>query len=87
MVVYLSDVAFSFQDRIIRAYENDGTVYNLPHRAILMVKSNMQIGTEDLSTLSEVDVFYDKKEKKNYVDTEYLIDAKIIEDYLIQAAY
>lgn len=80
-------VAFDFWDRIIRTYENDGTKYNFPHRAVLLTKDNMQIGTEAVGTLSEIDAFYDKKDKTNYVDTAYAIDAKVIEDYLVQLAY
>lgn len=80
-------VAFDFWDRIIRAYESDGTKYNLPHRAVLLTKENTQVGTESIGTLSEIDAFYDKKDKTNYVDTAYSIDAKIIEDYLVQVAY
>ena len=80
-------VAFEFWDRMIRAYENNGTIYNLPHRAVLLTKNNTQIGTEAVGTLSEIDAFYDRKSKKNYVDTVYDIDAKIIEDYLVQLAY
>lgn len=80
-------IAFSFWDRIIRAFEDNGTTYNLPHRAVLLTKENMQIGTEEVGNLSEIDVFYHRKDKKNYVDTAYKIDVKIIEDEMIQAAY
>lgn len=80
-------VSFEFWDRIIRGYEDNGTTYNLPHRAVLLTKDNTQVGTEEVANLSEIDVFYDRKEKKNYVDTAYKIDAKIIEDELVQVAY
>ena len=80
-------VAFDFWDRIIRAYEDNGTTYNLPHRAVLLTKENMQVGTEAIGNLSEIDVFYHRKDKKNYVDTAYRIDVKIIKDENIQVAY
>lgn len=80
-------VSFEFWDRIIRAYESDGTKYNLPHRAVLLVKENTKVGTEDVSNLSEMAAIYDPVTKLNHIDTQYAIDAKIIEDYLVQVAY
>jgi hypothetical protein len=78
---------FQFWDRIIRTYESDGTKYNLPHRAVLLTKENMQVGTEDVANLSEMATIYDPIKKDMHLDTAYDIDAKIIEDYLVQAAY
>jgi hypothetical protein len=80
-------IPFQFLDRHIRAYENNGTKVNQPHRAIFTTKSNLQIGTEETSGLSELEPFYDKKTKQYIVDYGFNIDAKIAEDYLIMAAY
>lgn len=78
---------FQFWDIIIREFYDDGAKYYLPHRALLFPVTNIQVGTEEAGTLSEMDVFYDKKSKQNILDTQYDLDAKVIEDYLIQAAY
>ena len=80
-------IGFQFWDRIIREFYSDGTKYFLPHRAVLIVKENMQVGTEEVSNLGEMDSIYDPVTKLNHLDTMYNIDAKIIEDYKIQAAY
>lgn len=80
-------ISFDFWDRIIREHFSDGTKFFLPHRALLSVKSNVQIGTEQESNLKEMDSIYDNVTKKNHLDTMYDIDAKIVEDYKIQAAY
>lgn len=80
-------VSFEFWDRMIEDNFDDGTVFFLPHRALLLTKSNMQIGTEEEGTLTEMDVIYDPTTKKNHLDTSYDLDAKIIEDYKIQAGY
>ncbi len=80
-------IAFQFWDRIIRAYENTGAAYYLPHRAVMLTRENTQIGTEAESTFSEFNIFYDQKSEKNYLRTKYDVDAKIIEDYLVQLAY
>jgi len=80
-------IGFQFWDRIIRTYESDGTVWFLPHRAILTVKTNTQVGTCEVANLSEMASIYDPVTKLNHLDTAYSIDAKIIEDYLVQVAY
>lgn len=77
----------SVWDRIIKAYFNNGTTYYLPHRAIMYPKSNLRIGTEEESGFSEVGIFYDQTTKKTNFDFQFDIDAKIIEDNLIQVAY
>lgn len=44
-------IPFQFLDRHIRQYENNGTAWNQPHRALFTTKSNLQIGTEEVATL------------------------------------
>lgn len=80
-------IGFQFWDRIIRTYYDNGTTYYLPHRALLLTKENTQVGTEEAATFSEFDSIYDPVTKKNYLRTEYNIDAKVVLDYLVQAAY
>jgi len=80
-------IPFQFLDRHIRDYQNNGTKYNQPHRAIFTTKSNLQIGTEQTSNLGELNPFYDPKSKQYIVDFSFNLDAKIAEDYLIMAAY
>jgi hypothetical protein len=79
--------AFDFWDRMINSYQNNGTKWNLPHRAVLTTIENIQIGTEEETNLAELDPFYDKSTKLYNVDFGYNLDAKVIEDYKIQAAY
>ena len=79
--------SFNLWDRIIRSYYSNGTVYHLPHRALLVTPTNLQIGTEEVTAMSGMDVFNDKKSKKNFIDFAFNIDAKVVLDYEIQAAY
>ena len=79
--------SFNLWDRIIRSYYSNGTVYYLPHRALLVTPTNLQVGTEEVSAMSGMDVFNDKKSKKNFIDFAFNIDAKVVLDYEIQAAY
>ena len=78
---------FSFWDRIIKAYYDNGTTYFKPHRAILVNPVDLQIGTEGGTQLDELDVFYDKDSKKTKIDFAFSIDAKFIRDYAVQLAY
>lgn len=39
-----------------------------PHRAILAKRSNLLIGTSETEALASFDMFYDKKDKKIYID-------------------
>ena len=74
-------------DRIIRTYFSDGTKWELPHRAVYTTKTNLGIGTEEVANFSEIDTFYDKKTKTWNMDSEYNIDAKVIDDSMVQLAY
>jgi hypothetical protein len=80
-------IALNFWDRYINSYQNNGTKWYRPHRAVLTTKSNIQIGCEEESNLSELDPFYLKKEKQFVVDFAFNMDAKVVEDYLVQLAY
>jgi len=82
--------AFSFWDRMIQGYQRTIATelnYYLPHRAILTTKSNLAFGTEEESNLSEVDVVFDKKDKKTDFDFGANLDAKVLQNYMVQVAY
>lgn len=68
-------------------FEDNGTTFNKPHRAILAPISNIPIITSDNESLSNFASFYDKVSRKHYIDVAFYIDAKVIEEYAIGAAY
>jgi len=74
-------------DNNIKAYQYNGTSYNLPNRAILTVKENIPVGTVAESDLTALDSFYDKVTKKNYIDFDLKLDVKHLLDYMTVAAY
>ena len=74
-------------DRNIAGFFDNGVKLHKPHRAVLTVKDNIQLGIEDEASLTTLDPFYDKKTKKFFVDTLFKMDAKIIEDHLVQVAH
>jgi len=74
-------------DRTIDQYQDNGTKWNLPHRAVLTIKENIPVATYAKEDLEKLDVFYDKYKKVNVIDAVYTIDAKHLEPYLTVAAY
>ena len=74
-------------DETIRTYFDNGTKWNLPHRALLTTPDNIPIGTPSTEMLGSLDSFYDRKDKKNYVDAEIMVDIQLLEDYMAVAAY
>lgn len=80
-------VKMDIWDRVIKAYEDNGTTLNLPHRAVLSTPSNLRIGTVAQDDFGKVEAFYDMYHKVNVIDGVYSIDAKHLENYLTVAAY
>ena len=74
-------------DRTIAAYQNNGTKFNLPHRIVYSVKSNLPIGTLDQNEFKELSVWYDKTDRKVYTENIFSLDAKALEGYFISVAY
>lgn len=74
-------------DANIRAYQDNGTKWNLPHRAVLTVKENIPVGTLSTEDLSKIESWYEKKDKANYIDFDLKLDAKHLLPYLTVAAY
>lgn len=74
-------------DRTIRTYMDNGTVYNLPNRAILADINNIPIGTSDTESFKEFRSFYDFKTKTHLIDVAYRIDQKNLLEYNIASAY
>ena len=74
-------------DSVIEGYQDNGTKYNMPHRALLTSPSNIPIGVVSQEDLENVESFYDKVTKKNYMDFALKMDVKFLEPYLAVAAY
>lgn len=74
-------------DRNIRASFDTGAKYYLPHRILLGPVSNIPIGTSNESDMSNMDMFYDRTDKKHYSDVAFYIDCKLLENYLAAVAY
>jgi hypothetical protein len=71
-------------DQWIRAYENNGTTLNNPHRVVYTTKSNLNIGMACTSLFENVNSFYDPRSRYNRIEAIDAFDAKIIDDNLLQ---
>lgn len=80
-------VNLAFVSRELDAYYNNGTVIFRPHRAIFSTPENLQVGTLATDDFGTVDAFYDRTLKTNFIDGVYSLDAKMMQLYLIAAAY
>lgn len=74
-------------DRNIKAYHDLGSTYYLPHRLILTKLTNIPIGTSDEESLNRFDSYYDRRDRKHYMDAAYKLDLKILLEDEIAVAY
>ncbi len=78
---------FALWDDIIRVSQTNGTKLNLPHRIVLGVRENIQVGVEEVGTLTNFKVWNENKDRKTYIEGAFNLDAKIIHSYLVQVAW
>ncbi len=74
----ISVVPMPIWDDIILNYENTGTKLNNPHRALFTAKSVLGIGVDELNSLSNLEVWYEKLPKVVYVRGMGFADAKLM---------
>lgn len=80
-------VQINFWDRTIRADYNNGTVWYQPHRGVLTVKENIPISFDQETAIETVENFYLPKEQTNNWRGQEMIDAKLLQEYLIVGLY
>ena len=74
-------------DRMINAYEKGATTVNLPHRAVFCNPKHLMVGTDAYSLISDLDIFFSKKERRNYIYATGKIGTALLEENMIHAAY
>lgn len=68
----------------------DNTTNNahwLPNRAVLTVPANIPIATLSEEDMDTLEVWYEKKDRSMYSAYGFTLDAKVLEEYMIVAAY
>lgn len=74
-------------DRMIAAYEKGTTALNLPHRMIFCNPKHLMVGTNAESLISDLDIWFDRKERRNYLYATGKMGTALLEEDLIHAAY
>lgn len=77
----------SIWDRLIAANEKGTTTVNLPYRAVFANPRQLMVGTPQDSLISDLDIWFSKKERRNYIYSTGKIGTAILEENLIHAAY
>lgn len=65
----------------------DNEAYYLPHRAVYTIPENIPLGTLNENDMSELEIWYEKKERENNIAFGFDLDAKLLEEDLIVVAY
>lgn len=79
-----------FEDRMIKEIQTAtgaGAASIRPHRIYLASKENIHLATEEEGSFSQINAFYDQKDKQYYIDMLYSLDLLVIEDYKVMVAY
>ena len=79
--------SISIWDRIIQTYENNTTYVTKPYRAVFADLKNLQVGTNANDLISELDVWFDHKERRNYIYATGKIGTMVLEDSMVHLAY
>jgi hypothetical protein len=74
-------------DRYIRADFDNGTTYDIPHRAVLTTKDQLALGVDASSALADLDQWFEKLTKKTNFRGGYKMDVKALESYMFSLAY
>ena len=79
-------IVLDIWDRMIKKYEDNGTYYNLPHRAVLCNPDNLLVGTSDTGLFGQLDINFNKETRQNSIYVGGDIGTLIGEDDLVQVA-
>lgn len=71
-------------DEWIKAYEDNGTKYNNPHRILYTTKSNLVIGMEGTTLFDNVKTSFDDRTRYNRIEVSDAFDVKVLNDELLQ---
>ena len=74
-------------DEHIRTYEDNGTGYNKPYRALYTCKAVLGVGFDDESDFTNLEVWYDRDSRKVKIEGMGNGDAKLLHPELFVAAY
>lgn len=71
-------------DYLVHEYQDTGTAWESPYRAVYFNPSNFIIGCDASDPISDLDIWFNKDERKNKIYAAGKIDTLIAEDDLVQ---
>lgn len=74
-------------DEHIRAYEDNGTGYNAPYRALFTCKAALGAGFDKENDFNNIEVWYDRDTRKVKIEAMGNGDAKLLHPEMFMAAY
>lgn len=83
-------VAMPSWDEIIQGSLQNTTntgAYDLPYRAMLTIQDNLLVGSESENEVAQIDIFFDHKDRKNYLYVKDTIGTLIAQNDLMVVAY
>jgi len=80
-------LALPIWDEMIQSFEDNGTSYNKPHRAVFADKLDLKAGVHSSDMLAELQVFFVQKDQKNYMLAKDEFGTLTWEDDLIMFAF
>lgn len=80
-------IAIEAWDYMIDKYENTGSKWNLPFRAVLANPANLLLGVDKDDPISTPDIWFEKKDRMNYVYATGKIDTMVAQPDLVHVAY
>lgn len=73
-------------DRQIAAYEKGAATVNLPYRAVFANKDQLLVGSPE-NFVNQLDIWFEKKERRNYIYATGKMGTQTLEDDMIHAMY
>lgn len=71
----------------IDTFENNGSAWNLPHRAVYASPSNLLVGTKATDLFDQMTSKFDDRKRDNYFYAAGNVGTLVMEDALVQLAY
>lgn len=80
-------ISLPIWDRMLREYQWDGQKVNMPHRAFFGSPDELLVGTPANDIISDVEIFFDQKEREVNLYATGKIGTMVGEDNLFQIAF
>ena len=80
-------IAIETWDYMIDTYENTGTAWNKPFRAVLASPNNLIVGVDKENPVDDLDIIFDRVNRMNHVYATGKMDTQVAEDDKVHIAY